>query len=186
MEPLQIASGSVAAVARSDRHGFSKTVIDGVHIIQNHGVEGDAHAGETVKHRSRVAVDPEQPNLRQVHLIHCELFADLAADGFDIVPGELGENITTRGIDLLGLPRHTILCIGETVKLEVTGLRNPCRQIEAHAPGLLAKVVRKRADGSLERLAGIMTIVVQGGTVQPGDTITAELPPEPYLPLERV
>lgn len=150
------------------------------------GVEGDVHAGVTVKHRSSVAQDPTQPNLRQVHLIHEELFAEIGEDGFEVAPGELGENITIRGIDLLGLPTGTLLRIGDSAVLEVTGLRNPCLQIDLFQEGLLKQVVGRDEAGNIVRNAGIMSVVREGGVVRPGDAIEAELPSEPHRPLERV
>lgn len=178
--------GSVVAVARDGDHRFSKVLVDEIEIVAGLGVRGDAHAGETVQHRSRVAVDPTQPNLRQVHLIHAELFDEVGAKGFTVRTGELGENVTTSGVDLLGLPRGAVLAIGDTVQLEVTGLRNPCGQIDAFQPGLLAAVLDKQFDGTLVRKSGIMTIALSGGTVRAGDPIRVELPQPPYLSLERV
>jgi len=177
---------TVMAVNRSPGHGFSKTPADAVRLIAGHGVEGDAHAGDTVKHRSRVAIDPNQPNLRQVHLIHAELFDELAGRGFDIRPGDLGENVTTRGIDLLALPRGALLRLGEDAVVEVTGLRNPCAQIDAFRPGLLAAVLDRGSDGEVIRKAGIMGIVRAGGDVRPGDGIAVTLPQPPHERLERV
>lgn len=176
----------VLSVARSAGHAFSKQVEPEIRLIAGLGVEGDAHQGATVKHRSRVAVDPTQPNLRQVHLIHAELFDELAGQGFTVNPGDLGENITTRGIALLTLPRGALLRIGPDAVLEVTGLRNPCAQIERFRAGLLAAVVGKGPDGAVIRKSGIMTIVLAGGLIRPGDAIAVTLPPEPHLPLERV
>ncbi len=150
------------------------------------GVAGDAHAGVTVQHRSRVAADPSQPNLRQVHLLQAELFDELHHQGFDVRAGQLGENITTRHIDLLALPRGTRLQIGATTVVEVTGLRNPCAQIDAFWPGLLRQVIHRAADGSLVRRAGVMGVVATGGDVAPDDAIAMELPEGPHEPLERV
>ena len=175
----------IVAVAQDGGHHFSKTTAPSIRVVAGHGVAGDAHGGETVKHRSRVRADPAQPNLRQVHLLHAELFDELAARGFSVGPADLGENITTRGIDLLGLPRGTLLHLGD-VTLEVTGLRNPCAQIEAFQPGLLAAVLDRSPQGELVRKAGIMTIVLAGGTLRPGDAIGVELPPLPHRPLEPV
>ena len=149
-------------------------------------MDGDAHAGATVQHRSRVAADPAQPNLRQVHLIGQELLDELRACGFDIAAGDLGENVTTLGLDLLDLPRGTRLHLGEEAVLEVTGLRNPCAQIEAFARGLLAKVVERDQAGQIVRKAGIMAIVVESGTVRAGEPISVRLPPPPHERLERV
>ncbi|MGW4551435.1 MOSC domain-containing protein [Streptomyces violaceorubidus] len=179
-------SGIVAAVSSNGTYSFTKPNRDSITLLAGLGVEGDVHAGVTVKHRSRVAQDPTQPNLRQVHLIHEELFAKVGADGFEVTPGDLGENITTRGIDLLGLPVGTLLRIGDDAVLEVTGLRNPCLQIDNFQDGLLKKVVGRDESGNVVRKAGIMTIVKSGGAVRPGDTITAELPSGPHRPLERV
>ncbi|CAN7537850.1 MOSC domain-containing protein [Bosea sp. LjRoot90] len=178
--------GMIVAVARDDRHHFSKPVLPMIRLLAGLGIEGDAHCGETVKHRSRVAVDPTQPNLRQVHLIHAELFSELAAAGFSVSPGEMGENVTTRGIDLLGLPVGARLRLGREAVVEITGLRNPCTQIEAFQPGLLKAVLGRAADGSLIRKAGVMAIVIAGGEVGPGDAIAVTLPALPHRALERV
>jgi MOSC domain-containing protein YiiM len=183
VEPI---SAHVIAVARDGGHRFSKPCAPEIQIVAGFGVADDAHAGVTVKHRSPVQADPSQPNLRQVHLIHAELCDAVGARGFAVGPGDLGENITTRGIDLLGLPRGAVLAIGADVRLEVTGLRNPCGQIDTFRPGLLAAVLDKRPDGSVVRKAGIMTIVRAGGLVHPGDAIAVERPQPPFLPLERV
>jgi hypothetical protein len=176
----------VAAVWSSATHSFSKFPTGELRLIAGQGAEGDAHCGVTVKHRSRVAVDPTQPNLRQVHLIQGELFDELTARGFGVQPGQLGENLTTRGIDLLALPRDTELRIGAEVVLRVTGLRNPCPQIENFEAGLLKAVIDRDADGEVVRKAGIMSIVLAGGAVKPGDAITVRLPPLPHQKLERV
>ncbi|MFH9263135.1 MOSC domain-containing protein [Streptomyces sp. NPDC017546] len=178
--------GTVTTVSSSGGHTFGKVNRDSVTLLAGLGVEGDAHAGERVKHRSRVAQDPTQPNLRQVHLIHEELFTELAEAGFTVAPGELGENLTTRGIDLLALPTGTRLRIGDAAVVEVTGLRNPCLQIEAFQEGLLKQVVGRDATGAVVRKAGVMSVVRRGGVVRPGDTIAAELPGGPHRPLERV
>ncbi|MEU1319515.1 MOSC domain-containing protein [Streptomyces tibetensis] len=175
----------VTAVSSNEEYSFTKPNRESITLLTGLGVEGDVHAGVTVKHRSRVAQDPTQPNLRQVHLMHEELFAEVGEDGFEVAPGELGENITTRGIDLLGLPTGTLLRIGDAV-LEVTGLRNPCVQIDHFQDGLLKQVVGRDEAGNLVRKAGIMSVVREGGVVRPGDPIEVELPSEPHRPLERV
>jgi MOSC domain-containing protein YiiM len=179
-------SAFVAHLWASATHSFSKFTQAELRVIAGQGVEGDAHCGVTVKHRSRVAKDPSQPNLRQVHLIQGELFDELAAQGFGVQPGQLGENITTRGIDLLALPCDTELCIGAEVVLRVTGLRNPCPQIENFEAGLLKAVVDRDADGEAVRKAGVMSIVLTGGVMKPGDAITVRLPAWPHRKLERV
>lgn len=179
-------TGTVVAVSSSGEHSFSKPNRESVTLLAGLGVEGDAHAGETVKHRSRVAKDPTQPNLRQIHLIHEELFAEVGEAGFAVKPGELGENITTRGLDLLGLPTGTLLRIGAGAVVEVTGLRNPCPQIDDFQRGLLKRVVGRDEDGKVVRRAGIMGVVRTGGVVRPGDAIGVELPAEPHRPLEMV
>lgn len=176
----------VVAVCRDDGHRFSKPVTVQVSLVAGLGVAGDSHAGVTVQHRSRVRADPTQPNLRQVHLIHVELFDDLAAAGYPVKPGDLGENITTSGLDLLGLPRGTVLRIGDKAVVEVTGLRNPCQQINDFCPGLLREVLSTDADGRVVRRAGIMGVVVRGGPVTAGDPIRVEPPDQPWEPLERV
>lgn len=152
----------------------------------DHGVDGDAHAGRTVKHRSRVAKDPTQPNLRQVHLVQAELFDELLASGFALAPGQMGENVTTRGIDLLALPRGTRLGLGASAEVLVTGLRNPSTQLDGVAPGLMAATLDRDAGGALVRKAGIMAVVVQGGVVRPGDGLAVTVPAPPHVPLDRV
>ncbi|WP_409276130.1 MOSC domain-containing protein [Neobacillus sp. SCS-31] len=177
--------GKVLAVSLSKKHTFSKENQETIRLVKGFGVEGDAHFGSTVKHRSRVAQNPNQPNLRQVHLIQNELFEELA-ERFKIKPGNMGENITTIGINLLELPTDTRLFVGESAILQVTGLRNPCNQIELFKQGLLKAVLDKDSDGNLIRKAGIMGVVLQSGEVKPGDTIRVELPPKPFKRLERV
>lgn len=177
---------TIVAVARDEGHRFSKPLLPAVRLLAGLGVEGDAHCGETVKHRSRVSVDPTQPNLRQVHLIHEELFEELAEHGFSLQPGDMGENVTTRGIDLLALPVGTHLQLGADALVEITGLRNPCAQIEAFQPGLLKAVLGRDAKGGLIRKAGVMAVVLAGGEVRPGDPIDITLPALPHRSLERV
>ncbi len=176
----------VVAVSRNAAHGFSKENVPSIRLLTGLGTEGDAHAGVTVKHRSRVAADPTQPNLRQVHLLHAELFGALRAEGFGVAAGDLGENITTGGVYLLGLPTGTRLHIGPDAVVEITGLRNPCGQLEAFGPGLLKAVLARDAEGNVFRKAGVMGVVVAGGEVRPGDEIRLEEPPEPHVRLERV
>lgn len=176
----------VLSVSCSPTHTFSKPTMAVIELLAGLGVAGDAHCGPTVKHRSRVAIDPSQPNLRQVHLIHAELFDELRTAGFTVTAGQLGENITTGGVALLALPTGTRLHLGAGAVVELTGLRNPCAQIDAFQPGLLAAVLDRDAEGRLIRKAGVMAIVVQGGAVRLGDGIHVELPPPPHRPLERV
>ena len=178
--------GRVISVSRDGAHRFSKSPVEAIRLLAGLGVEGDAHCGATVRHRSRVAVDPTRPNLRQVHLVPIELFDDPAVRPFALRPGDLGENILTRGFDPKALPRGTRLSIGSTAVVEVTGLRNPCAQIDGFREGLLAAVLDRAADGTLVRKAGVMGIVVAGGEVRPGDAITIGLPLEPWQALERV
>ncbi|WP_315137862.1 MOSC domain-containing protein [Achromobacter marplatensis] len=176
----------VIAVALSATHTFSKPVVPMIVLRKGLGVEGDAHLGVTVQHRSRVRADPTQPNLRQVHLIQGELHDELQLAGFNVAEGTMGENITTRGIDLLALPRGARLRIGADAVIEITGLRNPCSQLDKYQKGLTAAVLGRNPDGSLLRRAGVMAIVLGGGAVNPGDAIRTELPPLPHSPLERV
>lgn len=178
--------GSVVAVCQSATHTMSKPKVSSIKLVKGLGVEGDAHQGVTVKHRSRVAKDPTQPNLRQVHLIHAELHDELRAKGFDIREGEMGENITTRGLELLALPKGTKLYLGKTAVVEITGLRNPCLQLDGIQQGLMAAVLDKDDGGNLIRKAGIMTVVLSDGEVFPNDTIRVEFPPEPYQALQVV
>lgn len=179
-------SGVVIAVSRSAAHTLSKPNESSIQLLAGLGVAGDAHAGETVKHRSRVARDPHQPNLRQVHLIHAELHDELRAAGFELSPGRMGENITTRGVDLLGLPTGARLHLGDDAVIEVTGLRNPCAQLEELQTGLMAATLDRNAHGNLIRKAGVMAIVLAGGDIHPGDTVRIELPPEPHQALQPV
>jgi MOSC domain-containing protein YiiM len=176
----------VASVSRDDRHAFSKPACAAIRLIAGVGVEGDVHAGQTVQHRSRVARDPSAPNLRQVHLIHAELHDELRLLGFDVSPGDMGENITTRGADLLGLPAGTRLMLGRQAVVEVTGLRNPCVQLDGFAPGLMKAVLDRDAAGQLVRKAGVMAVVVTGGLVAAGDRVAMAYPPQPHRPLEPV
>lgn len=177
---------SILALARNEDYGFSKSSRDSLRLLTGLGVEGDIHSGETVKHRSRVAIDPTQPNLRQVHLIQSELFTELREKGFEVEPGALGENIATRGLDLLALPTGTRLDLGATARIEVTGLRNPCGQINAFRNGLLSELRDRDAEGNVIRRAGIMAIVLAGGTVEVGDPIRVTLPQGSHRPLECV
>ena len=179
-------TGTVAAVSRSPTHSFTKPNADRIRLLAGLGVEGDAHQGATVKHRSRVARDPSVPNLRQVHLIHAELFGELRAAGFAVGAGQMGENVTTDGVDLLGLPTGARLHLGAEAVVEVTGLRNPCGQLDKLQPGLMAATLARDAAGNLVRKAGIMGIVVHSGEVRGGDPIRIELPPGPHRRLEPV
>jgi MOSC domain-containing protein YiiM len=176
----------IIAVCRSGTHTFSKRVVPSIHLTAALGVDGDAHKGVTVKHRSRVARDPSQPNLRQVHLIHAELHDELAEAGFEITAGLLGENITTRGIDLLGLPTGTRLRLGPDAVVEVTGLRNPCAQIDRYQAGLLSAVVGRNEAGDVVRKTGVMSVVIAGGDVRAGDPVHVELPAGPHQALDVV
>lgn len=186
LRPNTFGNGLVTHVSRSASHNFSKENAGEITLVAGLGVAGDAHLGTTVQHVVRVKEDPTKPNLRQVHLIHEELFAELAADGFTVRAGAIGENITTRGLALLHLPLAARLHIGESAIVEVTGLRNPCRQIDRFQQGLMAALLDRDADGNLIRKSGIMSIVIAGGIVRPGDEIEVELPPEPHQPLPRV
>ena len=178
--------GSVVAVSARSGHHFSKTPALSIRLLTGLGVAGDAHMGETVKHRSRVRRDPTQPNLRQVHLIHAELFSELRGKGFVVQPADLGENITTDGIDLLALPTGTRLHLGASAVVEVTGLRNPCIQIDTFQKGLMAATLDRDAAGDLVRKAGVMSIVISDGDIRPGDAIRVELPAPPHHPLQPV
>lgn len=178
--------GVVASVGRSETHTMSKPVRESIVLVAGLGVDGDAHQGVRVKHRSRVRRDPTAPNLRQVHLIHAELLEELGAKGFPVSPGQLGENVTTRGVDLLGLPAGTRLRLGESAVVEVTGLRNPCAQLDGIQAGLMAATLDRDEDGGLVRKAGVMGIVLAGGEVRAGDPILVELPSEPHRALEPV
>ena len=178
--------GTVTAVSVCGTHSFSKPCADRIRLIAGLGVEGDAHLGVTVQHRSRIAKYGHLPNLRQVHLIHGELFDELRAAGFTVYPGDMGENVTTAGVDLLALPTGTILRLGDEAVVEITGLRNPCRQLNDFQPGLMQATLDRDADGNLIRKAGVMAIVLTGGDIRPGDAIKVELPEGAHCPLEPV
>lgn len=177
---------TVLAVSVSPTHTMAKPNVDAITLLAGLGVDGDAHMGTTVKHRSRVARNPNQPNLRQVHLIHSELHDELREKGFEVSFGQMGENVTTRGIDLLGLPRGTKLRLGAEAVVEVTGLRNPCAQLDGICQGLMAATLDRDAEGGLVRKAGIMGIVLAGGVIRVGDAIVVELPTDEHVPLEMV
>jgi MOSC domain-containing protein YiiM len=183
---LESRPARVVAVSASSEHGLEKSNRARIRLVVGLGVAGDAHQGRTVQHRSRVARDPDQPNLRQVHLIHTELHDELRAEGFEVSPGMMGENVTTRGIDLLGLARGTQLEIGDSVVVEVTGLRNPCAQLESIGTGVMEATLERGDEGQLVRKAGIMAIVSMGGEIAPGDPIRVVPPPGPQLALEPV
>jgi MOSC domain-containing protein YiiM len=176
-------TGRVVAVSRSASHTMAKPNQSSIRLETGLGVAGDAHQGVTVKHRSRVAKDPTQPNYRQVHLIHAELLDELDAAGFKIAPGQMGENVLTRGVDLLALPTGTRLILGETAEVELTGLRNPCAQLDGLQPGLMAATLDRDANGELVRKAGVMGIVLAAGEIRPGDAIRIELPQSPHRKL---
>jgi MOSC domain-containing protein YiiM len=178
--------GTVLTVSTSSDHSFTKEVQDSIRLLAGLGVEGDAHSGATVKHRSRVKRDPSQPNLRQIHLIHGELFDELTDKGFELFPGAIGENILTQGLPLLDLPTQTKLHIGETAVVEISGSRNPCWQLDEFQSGLMKAMLERDTDGRLIRKSGVMGIICEGGDVRAGDVIEAALPPKPHKPLEPV
>ncbi|MDX6260162.1 MAG: hypothetical protein QOH84_1850 [Kribbellaceae bacterium] len=173
----------VDSVHRDSEHRFSKPPADQIRLLEGIGVEGDSHAGETVQHRHLVRKDPTAPNLRQVHLIQREVLVELAAKGYEVAPGELGENVTTDGLDLFALPTGAELHLGDTAIVTVTGLRDPCSQINGLQKGLLKQLLGKADDGTIVRRVGIMSVVSAGGVVRPGDNLTVVLPPEPHEPL---
>ena len=183
---MPTATPTVIAVGRSPRHGVGKELEQRIHLIAGQGIEGDAHCGATVRHRSRVARDPAAPNLRQVHLIAVELIEELRAAGFDVAPGRLGENVTTHGVDLLALPSGARVRLGADAVVEVTGLRNPCRQLDGVQAGLMAAVLGRDARGRLVRRAGVMAVVVTSGDVTAGDALSVEMPAPPHRPLRVV
>jgi MOSC domain-containing protein YiiM len=177
---------SVVAVSSRRGHHFSKTPGLSIRLLAGLGVDGDGHMGATVQHRSRARWTPTAPNLRQVHLIHAELFDELRGKGFVVQPGDLGENITTKGLDLLALPTGTKLRLGDSAVVELTGLRNPCVQIDRFQPGLMAATLDKDAAGNLIRKAGVMAIVLTDGDVRPGDAVGVEWPEPPHQSLRPV
>ncbi len=188
--PTADLTGAVAAVHRSGEHTFSKRTVDSITLLPGLGVDGDAHLGAQVKHRSRVAADPTQPNLRQVHLVMSELLDEVVAAGHSIVPGQLGENITTTGIDLIALPVGSIVRLGDTALVALTGLRNPCRQIRNVGDGVLKMMFvdgeRYGRPGEQVGRTGVMGVVVAGGMVRPGDPIAVRFPAGVTTPMEKV
>ena len=176
----------VVSLSRCETHVFSKQPVVEVRMLAGLGVEGDVHAGRTVRHRSRVASDPSQPNLRQVHLLPIELLRELEEAGYEAPPGRLGENVTTGGVDLLALPTGTRITLGPEVVLELTGLRNPCAQLDQIGPGLMGRLASRGEDGRLVRRAGVMAIVLASGRVRTGDSIDVVLPAGPHVALDRV
>lgn len=180
-----VLTGQVVGVHARAEHNITKLAREAITLVEGLGVDGDVHSGPTVKHRSRLGGEPK-PNLRQVHLIHAELHDELGSQGFEVGPGQMGENVTTRGIDLLGLPLGSRLRLGAEAVVEITGLRNPCKQLEGVAPGLMEATLERTPDGGLVRKAGVMSVVVRGGEVRPGDEIHVELPDRPHSPLEPV
>lgn len=179
-------NATITAVSLSSGHTFSKQAFEHITLLEGLGVEGDAHCGITVKHRSDVARDPTRLNLRQVHLIHSELFDELHQQGFAVEASMLGENVTTRGVDLLALPVDTELQLGDDAVVRLTGLRNPCSQIDGLQKGLLSAVVERRPDGEIIRKTGVMAVVIKGGVVRQGDELIVNLPALPHRKLERV
>ncbi len=178
--------GHVVSVNASEAHSFSKSPVPAIRLLEGLGVEGDAHCGATMKHRGRLPRDADEPNTRQVHLIHGELHDDLRERGFPVTPGDMGENIPTLGVDLLELPAGTLLRMGGSAVVELTGLRNPCKQLNGLHPGLMEATLDRKPDGELVRLAGVMGIVVSGGTIEADDAIEVLLPTGPHLPLRPV
>ena len=171
---------SVVAVSKDEYHRFSKVPCTQITLIKGVGVRGDTHSGVTVQHLFAVEQDPRQPNLRQVHLLQQE-FLDQARDqGYELTPGDLGENILTDDLDLVGLWQDTLLHIGSQAVVRVSGLRNPCAQIDSFRPGLLQVAVRRDLKGDVVRKAGIMGVVTTGGVVHPGDEIEVEWPAQPH------
>jgi len=181
-----MAPAHVVAVSASRTHRFSKEPRESVRLVEGLGVEGDSHAGATVQHRSRKRWRPQDPNLRQVHLLAAELLEELAALGYDVPPGAMGENVTTSGVDLLALPAGTVLRLGDEAEVEVTGLRNPCVQIDRYSPGLLAEVVGRDEAGEVVRRAGVMGVVRRSGEVRARDPLCVVLPAQPHVPLAPV
>lgn len=179
-------AGLVCSVSRSATHTMAKDNCESIRLLRGLGVEGDAHMGETVRHRSRLARDPTRPNLRQVHLIHAELHDELRETGFTVAAGEMGENVTTRGVELLALSAGTRLRLGDDALVEITGLRNPCVQLDGIQEGLMAATLDRDERGALVRMAGVMAVVLDGGVVRPGDLICVEAPPGPHRALDPV
>lgn len=180
------APACVVSVSRDDRHRFGKPTVAAITLVADWGVEGDAHAGRTVRHRSHAAREPERPNLRQVHLLHEELFDELAGEGYRVAPGEMGENVTTRGVPLLALPTGTVLGLGPDASVTLTGLRSPCVQIDRYAPGLMRRMIGRDERGDVVRRAGVMAVVRTEGVVRPGDPVTVHLPAGAHRALDVV
>jgi MOSC domain-containing protein YiiM len=184
------AEASVVAVHRAPEYQFSKDTTDSITLLAGLGVEGDAHLGATVQHRSRVASDPNQPNLRQVHLVMSELLDEVRTAGTSIDNGQLGENITTSGIDLIGLPVGSVLRIGPDALVALTGLRNPCKQIRDVGEGVLKMMFVDGEEygrpGEQVGRTGVMGVVLTGGEVRSNDTIKIRYPAGPHTPMQKV
>jgi len=177
--------GRVVGLARDGRNGFSKSAMDTICLIQGQGVEGDAHSGPFVRHRYLARRQPRLPNLRQVHLIPSELFEALRNAGYDLHPGDLGDNIATAGLDLETLPMGALLDLGSEACIELTGLRTPCVLIDRFRTGLKRQMVCSEPVAPRFR-CGVMSIVRTGGRLAVGDPIRVRLPPKPWTDLPAV
>ena len=176
-------NAKVIAVSRKATHKFSKNNQLAIDLVAGFGVSGDAHYGQTVQHRYDKKKDPNRPNLRQVHLIQSELFDWVANKGYAIAPGDLGENITTRGIDLLALPLGTRLKLGESAIVELTGLRHPCKLINSLGQNLMDVMKDSTPKGEMRPKAGVMSVVIESGKIMPDDEVVVFLPNGPFVPL---
>lgn len=179
-------NATVISVSRSSGHSFRKACEESINLIEGFGVEGDVHAGKKIKHTFLAKEDPDRKNIRQIHLIAAELFTELKGKGFNVDPGQLGENITTEGIDLLSLPTGTLLHIGNGAVIELTALRQPCIQIDEFQQGLLKEVVYKDSGGNIIRKVGVMGVILVSGAVSPNDEIIVETPDKPHHKLDYV
>jgi MOSC domain-containing protein YiiM len=173
--------GTVVAVASKEKHEFSKRTRHAITLVEDHGVEGDVHAGRVIQHRYLAKKMPVMPNNRQVHLIASELFTELGLSGFNVSPGELGENITTAGLDLTNLPLGTRLRLGSSAVVEITGLRTPCSLIDRFQKGLKRAMIMKHEQPRFR--CGVLGVAKATGKIAPGDPIIVELPSFSLQPL---
>jgi len=166
---------SVLSVSMSSSHGFSKRPTDYIYLLSGCGVQGDVHCSGAASSN----------NKRQVHLIASELLTELARKdskgrAYIISPGALGENITTKGIDLVGLNEGTRLHFGDGddhAIVRITGLRNPKKRLDEWPKGLLDRCAMKNKKGEITgRKIGVMGIVEEDGFVQPGHMVYVEKP----------
>jgi len=161
--------GFVLALCRNENPGIPKIQVDSIQLVEEFGVEGDYHAGKTIRHRYLAKKDPDQPNHRQVLLIDAKILGDLDQRGIRIIPGQMGENIVCYGIDVMLLEIGTRFTAGEAL-LEITEARHPCHQLNDSHPDLYQAVIEE-IGGEEIYSAGVFARVIRGGNVDAGNSI---------------